>query len=110
MVHCIRAESIGRQQKWKRATSFAAIIDTFMDNVPYAEWGEYLYGLLNEYGIASGMILDLGCGTGAMTEYLAGRGYDMIGVDNSRRDAGDHMEKKLKSGHDIIYVSGYAGV
>ena len=85
-------------------TSFAAVYDTFMDNVPYAEWGEYLYGLLNEYGIASGMILDLGCGTGAMTEYLAGRGYDMIGVDNSEEMLEIALEKKLKSGHDILYL------
>ena len=27
--------------------------------------------------------LDLGCGTGTMTEILAEAGYDMIGVDNS---------------------------
>ena len=28
-------------------------------------------------------MLDLGCGTGSMTELLAGAGYDMIGVDAS---------------------------
>ena len=64
-------------------TSFASVYDVFMDNVPYEEWGKYLCGLLREYGAESGLILDLGCGTGAMTEILAGYGYDMIGVDNS---------------------------
>ena len=31
-------------------TSFASVYDIFMDNVPYEEWGEYLRGLLKEYG------------------------------------------------------------
>ena len=48
-------------------TSFAVVYDTFMDNVPYEEWGEYLHGLLLEYGVEDGLVLDLGCGTGTMT-------------------------------------------
>lgn len=64
-------------------TGFAAVYDMFMDNVPYGEWGTYLHGLLEEHGISDGLVLDLGCGTGTMTEFLAACGYDMIGVDNS---------------------------
>ena len=64
-------------------TGFAAVYDIFMDNVPYEEWSSYLHGLLLEHGIEEGIVLDLGCGTGAMTERLAAFGYDMIGVDNS---------------------------
>ena len=63
--------------------SFARVYDLFMDNVPYEEWGSYLTGLLREYGICSGTVADLGCGTGKMTRLLAAAGYDMIGVDNS---------------------------
>lgn len=85
-------------------SSFAAVYDTFMDNVPYDEWGDYLYGLLKEYGICDGLVLDLGCGTGTMTEYLAGRGYDMIGVDNSEDMLEIAMEKRVESGHDILYL------
>ena len=29
-------------------TGFAAVYDTFMDNIPYEEWCEYLTGLLKE--------------------------------------------------------------
>ena len=76
-------------------TSFASVYDIFMDNVPYEEWGEYLRGLLKEYGAESGLVVDLGCGTGAMTEILAGYGYDMIGVDNSEDMLELAMDKKI---------------
>mgnify|MGYP000031915303 CR=1 FL=1 len=64
-------------------TGFAAVYDTFMDNIPYEEWCEYLTGLLKEQGVTEGILLDLGCGTGSLTELLADAGYDMIGVDGS---------------------------
>jgi len=64
-------------------TGFAQVYDTFMDNIPYDEWVEYLHGLLKEYQIEDGLILELGCGTGKITRRLAKRGYDMIGIDNS---------------------------
>ena len=31
-------------------TSFAEVYDTFMDNVPYEEWADYLEDRLKEYG------------------------------------------------------------
>lgn len=62
---------------------FAQVYDLFMDNVPYGEWSRYLIGLLREYGIRDGTVLELGCGTGKMTRLLRREGYDMIGVDSS---------------------------
>lgn len=85
-------------------TSFAAVYDTFMDNVPYEEWGEYIHDMLCKYGVEDGIVLDLGCGTGTMTEILAGYGYDMIGVDNSEDMLELAMEKRIESGHDILYL------
>lgn len=85
-------------------TSFAAVYDTFMDNVPYEEWADYLWRSLQEYGIADGLVLELGCGTGSMTELLASKGYDMIGVDNSEDMLELAMEKRIESGHDILYL------
>ena len=85
-------------------TSFARVYDTFMDNIPYEEWAVYLTGLLNEYGVNDGLILDLGCGTGNMTELLAKEGYDMIGVDKAEEMLEIAMEKREKSGHDILYL------
>ena len=85
-------------------TSFAKVYDTFMDNIPYEEWGTYLTGLLEEYGVKEGLVLELGCGTGSMTEILAGKGYDMIGADNSEEMLEIAIEKREGSGHDILYL------
>lgn len=39
-----------------------------------------------------------------MTELLAEKGYDMIGVDNSEDMLEIAMEKRIESGHDILYL------
>ncbi len=85
-------------------TSFARVYDMFMDNVPYEEWCDYITGLLKEYGISNGLVLDLGCGTGSMTELLAARGFDMIGVDCSEDMLEMALEKRMASGRDILYL------
>ena len=85
-------------------TSFAEVYDTFMDNVPYEEWADYLEERLKEYGVKDGLVLERGCGTGSMTELLAEKGYDMIGVDKSEDMLEIAMEKRIESGHDILYL------
>lgn len=85
-------------------TSFAAVYDTFMDDVPYKEWCGYVCGLMEDYGIQEGLVLDLGCGTGSLTQLLAKAGYDMIGVDVSEDMLEIAREKKDKSGLDILYL------
>ena len=85
-------------------TSFAAVYDTFMDNIPYEEWDKYLKSLLYEYGVREGLVLELGCGTGNMTEILAQSGSDMIGVDNAEEMLEIAIEKRMKSGLDILYL------
>lgn len=85
-------------------SGFAEIYDLFMDNIPYEDWAQYLTGLLKEYGIRDGLVLDLGCGTGSMTELLAAAGYDMIGIDRSAEMLEAAAEKKERSGHDILYL------
>lgn len=85
-------------------TSFAYVYDTFMDNVPYGEWARHIREKLCEHGVTDGIVLDLGCGTGTMTERLAGYGYDMIGGDNSEEMLELAMEKKTESGYDILYL------
>ena len=83
---------------------FARVYDIFQDNVDYQAWAGWLKQQLFSYGIQDGLVLDLGCGTGTMTELLAKEGYDMIGVDNSEEMLAEAMEKRVESGQDILYL------
>ncbi len=83
---------------------FAQVYDLFMDNIDYEGWAEYVTDRLREYEITDGLVLELGCGTGTMTGLLAGKGYDMIGVDNSEEMLAEAMEKRVESGQDILYL------
>lgn len=85
-------------------TNFAKVYDLFMDNVPYDKWVKRIRDILHKENIFDGLICDLGCGTGAITERLANIGYDMIGIDNSYDMLDIAMEKKYASGNDILYL------
>lgn len=84
-------------------TSFAEVYDLFQDNIPYEEWSRYLISLLKDQGIHEGIVLDLGCGTGTVTEILAKAGYDMIGIDNSEEMLNIAMEKKEREEMEPYY-------
>ena len=75
-----------------------------MGDIPYEAWCAKITGLLRSYGVDSGLVLELGCGTGTMTELMADAGYDMIGVDASEQMLQKALEKRDASGHDILYL------
>ena len=83
---------------------FALVYDRFMDETPYEEWCQFVVGRLKQDQITDGILLDLGCGTGSMTELLAKQGYDMIGVDLSDSMLDIAIEKRAQSGHNILYL------
>lgn len=85
-------------------SDFALVYDTLMDNTPYDRWCELIVGILKRYGIEKDLVLDLGCGTGTLTELLAKEGYDMIGVDYSEEMLSRAMEKREESGLSILYL------
>ncbi len=111
-------------------SSFARVYDELMDNVPYGEWAEFLIEMLRKYGISPAAgenitkdknvsdedetvhnlaierntVLDLGCGTGTLTELISQAGFDMIGIDNSEEMLEIAMEKRDRSGSDILYL------
>lgn len=85
-------------------TGFAEVYDLFMDDVPYEKWSIFIQEILCKYGIKDGLVLDLGCGTGKMTECLANMGYDMLGIDQSQEMLEVALQRKEQSGHDILYL------
>ncbi|HHX11558.1 MAG TPA: class I SAM-dependent methyltransferase, partial [Clostridiales bacterium] len=85
-------------------TSFAAVYDMFMDNVPYDQWTDYLVHLLNKYGIHEGLILELACGTGSMTRRLSNKGFDMIGIDSSEEMLTIARDKSADKDSSILYL------
>jgi len=85
-------------------TNFSNVYDLFMDNVPYEKWADDIETVLKENGIEDGLVLDLGCGTGTLTELLSKKGYDMIGVDASDDMLAEAMEKSYETGSNILYL------
>ncbi len=102
-------------------TDFAYVYDTFMDETPYEQWCSFIEEMIARYGISKphtgnsliekdplesekNLVLDLGCGTGTLTQMLALDGFDMIGIDISQDMLDIAMEKKQKSGHEILYL------
>ena len=98
-------------------SDFAGVYDEFMDNTPYDLWSRRLDRLIQTYGVSKperdtegvleserNLVVDLGCGTGTLTELMYEKGYDMIGVDVSESMLNIAMGKKEKSGSEILYL------
>lgn len=96
---------------------FAYVYDAFMDETPYEEWCDRIDVLVRKYGVSEpkrnangvldsekNLVVDLGCGTGTLTELLYQKGYDMIGVDNSESMLGIAMDKRTVSESEILYL------
>lgn len=91
---------------------FARWYDTFMEDIPYAQWADYIIKELKKYDIVPCMenvrrkedvILELGCGTGSMARYLCMEGYRVVGIDISA-DMIKESQKKFIPGFEA-YVA-----
>ncbi len=61
----------------------AGCYDQLTYDVDYSAWADYIEKHFQRRGLPGKTVLDLACGTGSLTWELAGRGYEMIGVDLS---------------------------
>lgn len=64
-------------------TEFADIYDILMKDTEYQSWADFYSEIFKKYGLNPKLVLDLGCGTGTLTEIMSKRGYDMTGIDSS---------------------------
>lgn len=84
---------------------FAGVYDAFNEDADYDALCTQILARLRAHGIDSGIIADLGCGTGDLTLRLAAAGYDMIGVDLSEEMLCVLREKMAEAGRcDILLL------
>lgn len=91
-------------QRWQMGNKqmayneFAYFYDSFNEDADYDALYRHIKAELENHGIHSGILADLGCGTGELTLMLAQDGYDMIAIDQSEemlcvvRDKADQLE------------------
>lgn len=61
----------------------AGSYDNLTGDVDYPRWADYIQRHFARLKRPVESVLDLACGTGSLTRELAGRGYEMTGVDKS---------------------------
>ncbi|MBP3309534.1 MAG: class I SAM-dependent methyltransferase [Ruminococcus sp.] len=86
-------------------SAFARYYDELTANIDYKKRGEYFHEIIRRFKTTKeNILLDLACGTGSISEVMAGLGYDVIGVDSSDEMLGMAIEKKFDSGLNIQYL------
>ena len=84
---------------------FAYYYDALTGNIDYRKRAEYFDSIIKKFGgKQGGILLDLACGTGLLSEEFAEMGYDVIGIDNSPDMLNEALDKKFESGHNIQYL------
>lgn len=83
---------------------FAFFYDSLMKNAEYESRFDYIIGLLAENGIGEGILLDMACGTGTLSEMFSKKGFDVVGVDASEEMLSIAQEKKLEKNFDALFL------
>ena len=62
---------------------FAYLYDDLMDNVDYENWFNYIEDIFEKYDKKPKKILEMACGTGNLSYFLAKKGYNLTCFDLS---------------------------
>ena len=104
--------------------SFASVYDEFMDSTDYQLTADKIQDMITRYGVSKptqkrtgvtesrdvllaaekNLVVDLACGTGKLTEILADRGYDVMGIDLSEEMLSMALERRDKLRHRTLYL------
>ena len=85
-------------------SKFAQFYDTLTKNISYKDRAKYFDTIIEKFGGTRGILLDLACGTGSLSEEFAKLGYDVIGVDSSEEMLNVALDKKFDSELPIQYL------
>lgn len=84
----------------------ARIYDAAYETVPNWEIGrpQAAFRRLDDRGLIRSPVLDIGCGTGELSIYLANRGYETLGIDISPRAIGQARAKARGRGSSARFL------
>lgn len=80
------------------------IYDELMEEVDYNQWCDFMEKLFLERTPDIHHILELGCGSGIMTECLLNKGYEVVGVDTSEEMLFLAQERLRRFGNKVILM------
>jgi ubiquinone/menaquinone biosynthesis C-methylase UbiE len=81
----------------------APFYDELMEDVPYENWVDYIEHLFKKNHVSPKSILDIGCGTGAITILMSQRYYHCVGIDISEPMLAQARRAAIESGLDIEF-------
>jgi SAM-dependent methyltransferase len=84
--------------------NFAKVYDLFMEETPYEDWINNIEAIWMNHNKNPKSILDMGCGTGTITNLLHKKGYDITGLDNSIEMLSEASSKSSANNDNILYI------
>ncbi|MFC4388434.1 class I SAM-dependent DNA methyltransferase [Gracilibacillus marinus] len=85
-------------------SKLAYIYDILMDDAPYDDWQAFVQSMVNKYLPHANKMLDLGCGTGELSNRFTTLGYQVTGVDYSEDMLAYAQEQSNKLQHRVHYI------
>lgn len=82
-------------------SQIAPYYDTMMEFIDYPRWVNYVTDIIHKFKKNPKTILDLACGTGTPSLFLAKKGYKIIGLDSSKEML-KVMREKLKKYNPLL--------
>ena len=87
------------REKVSNYDEFAQFYDRIVEGFRYNDLAEYCDDTIRKNGVNGGILLDLACGTGTVSQMMAEFGWDVIGVDIS-----PEMLSNAKQHEKITYI------
>jgi len=91
--------------------NIAGFYNRYTKDIDYEKIADYIEKIFRKFGLPERsdggkvpMILDIACGTGALTCILAERGYEMIGLDLSEEMLAEARESAFAKDLDILWL------